>query len=193
MPDRVAAARCGSAMAGAPCYTAMVLHFRWFLFPQNWWSARNSWRGSSTGGRLWSRMCGGKVHASTFSDGGGALQGSAHDKVEPNGCGVECRTPASGWWSSRSVAHGVVMKEVNLGFASVFFEILAQMPFIYRGSRLIFSCACRAQSPCFPIRLGFDFEWFCWDFSRWWRFWLGGDPARGRPRPVLGRAWVRPG
>jgi hypothetical protein len=109
--------------------------------------------GSSTSGRLRSRTCGGKVQASTFGDCGGTLQGSAHDKVGSNGRGVECRTPVSDRWSSRSVARGVAMKGVNLGFVSVFFEIPAQVPSIYRGFGLIISCACRALSPTFLIRL----------------------------------------
>jgi hypothetical protein len=50
-------------------------------------------RGSSIGGRLRSRTCGGKVQASNFGDGRGMLQGSAHDEVGLNGCGMECRTP----------------------------------------------------------------------------------------------------
>jgi hypothetical protein len=107
-------------------------------------------------GGLWSRTCGGKVQASTFGDGGGTLQGSAHKEVGPNGCGAERRTPASGRWSSWSVARGVAMKGVNLGFVSVFFQIPAQLPSIYRGFGLIISCACRALSASFPIRLGFD-------------------------------------
>jgi hypothetical protein len=117
---------------------------------------RNLPKGSSTDRGLRSRTCGGKVQASTFGDGGGTLQGSAHDKVGPNGFSVECRTPASGRWSSRSIAHGVVMKGANLGFVSVFFKIPTQLPSIYRAFRLIISCACRALSPSFPIRLGFD-------------------------------------
>jgi hypothetical protein len=48
------------------------------------------------------------------------------------------------------------MKGVNLGFVSVFFQIPAQLPSIYRGFGLIISCACRALSASFPIRLGFD-------------------------------------
>jgi hypothetical protein len=112
--------------------------------------------GSSTGGGLRRRTCGGKVQASTFGDGGGMLQGSTYDKVGTNGCGAECRTSASGRWSLRSVACGVATKGVNLGFVSVFFEILVQLPSIYRGFRLIISCACRALSPSFPIQLGFD-------------------------------------
>jgi hypothetical protein len=144
-------------LTGAPRYTVMVLRFQWFLFLRNWWSARNWPRGSSTGGGLQSRTCGGKVQASTFSDGGGMLQGSAHDKVGRNGCGAERRTPTSGWWSSRSIARGVAMKGANLGFVSVFFEIPAQLLSIYRGLGLIISCTCRALSPSFPIRLGFNF------------------------------------
>jgi hypothetical protein len=110
----------------APRYRAMVLRFCYFLFLQNRWSARNSPRGSSTGGGLQSRTCDDKVQASTFGDGGVTLQGSAHDKVGPNWCSAECRTPASGRWSSRSVTRGVAMKGLNLGFISVFFEIPAQ-------------------------------------------------------------------
>jgi hypothetical protein len=47
---------------------------------------------SSTGGGLRSRTRGGKVQASTFNDGGGKLQGMAHDKVGQNGCDPICRT-----------------------------------------------------------------------------------------------------
>jgi hypothetical protein len=53
-------------------------------------------KGSSTDGGLRSRTRGGKVQASTFSDGVGMLQGSAHDKVGPHGCYAECRTLESG-------------------------------------------------------------------------------------------------
>jgi hypothetical protein len=84
------------------------------------------------------------------------LQGSAHDKVCPNGCDTESRTLALGQWSSRSVARGAVMNGVNLGFVSVLFEILVQLPSIYRVFRLIISCTCRDLSPSFQIRLGFD-------------------------------------
>jgi hypothetical protein len=79
-PDRVAAAWCGrrgSVVADAArahrssVLQAMVLHFWWFLFLRNRWGVRNSPRGSSTGGGLWSRTCNGKVQASTFGDGGG--------------------------------------------------------------------------------------------------------------------------
>jgi hypothetical protein len=69
-------------LTGAQHYVAMVLHFRWFLFLRNRRGARNSPRGSSTGGGLQSRMCGGYVQALTFGDGGGGeLQGTANDKV----------------------------------------------------------------------------------------------------------------
>jgi hypothetical protein len=83
-------------LTGAPRYTAMVLHFRWFLFLWNLWGARKSPMRSSTGGGLQSRMRGGKVQASTFDNGGGTLQGMAHDKVGQNRCGTGCRTPSSG-------------------------------------------------------------------------------------------------
>jgi hypothetical protein len=102
MLDRVAVAwcgRCGSAMAGAarsPRYATMVLRFQWFFFLRNRRGARNSPRGSSIGGELWSRMCGSEAQTLTFGDGGGKLQGTAHDKVGQNGCGVGCRTLTSG-------------------------------------------------------------------------------------------------
>jgi hypothetical protein len=146
---------------------AMVLHFWWFLFLPNRWGARNSPRGSSTSGGLWSRTRGGKGQASNFGDSEGKLQGMAHDKVGQNGCGAGCRTLASGRWSSRSIACGVAMKEMNLGFASVFFQIPSQRPSIYRGLRLMISCACRTLSPSFPIRWGFGFDRFPL------RFWSG--------------------
>jgi hypothetical protein len=140
---------------GAPRYTAMVLLFQCFRFLRNQWSARNSPRGSSIGGGLWSRVCGGKVQASTFGDSGGALQGSAHDTVGTNGCGVERRTQVSGRWSLRSVTRGVAMKGVNLGFVSVSLKIPVQRPSIYRGFRRIISCTCRALSPSSQIQVGF--------------------------------------
>jgi hypothetical protein len=77
-------------------------------------------------------------------------------QVGPNGCDAERRTPTSGRWCSRIVACDVTMKGVNLGFVSIFFEILAQLPPIYKGSELIISCACRDLSLSFQIRLGFD-------------------------------------
>jgi hypothetical protein len=113
-----------------------------FSLPTEPVGARNSPRGSSTDGGLQSWMCGGKVEALTFGDGGGTIHGSAHDKVGPNGCGVEHRTPASGQWSSKSVACGVAMKGANLGFVSIFFEIPTQLPSIYGGFGLIISCVC---------------------------------------------------
>jgi hypothetical protein len=54
----------------------------------------------------------------------------------------------------------MAMKGAHLGFASIFFEIPVQMPSIYRGFGLIISCACRALSPSFLIRHGFNFVWF---------------------------------
>jgi hypothetical protein len=84
------------------------------------------------------------------------LQVLAHDEVRPIGCGTECRTLLLGRWNSRSVTHGMVMKGANLGFVSVFFEITVQLPSIYRGFRLIISCACRALSPSSQFRLGFN-------------------------------------
>jgi hypothetical protein len=105
---------------------------------------------------LQSRTCGSKVQASTFNDSGGTLQGSAHDKDGPNGCGAEHRTPASDRWSSGSIARSVAMKGVNLGFISVFFEIPVQLPSIYRGFGLIISCTCRALSRSSQIQMEFD-------------------------------------
>jgi hypothetical protein len=178
-------------LTGAPCYTAMVLRFQCFFILWNQWGARNSTRGSSTGGELWSRMRGGKVQASTFGDGGGKLQGMAHDKVGQNGCGVGCRTSASGWWKSRSVAHGTAMKGVNLGFASIFFKILAQGPSIYRGFGLMISCVCRTTSPSFPLGRGFGFDRFFWDFSLWWQLPAQSAIRRGVGEDlVLGHSWA---
>jgi hypothetical protein len=58
--------------------------------------ARNSPRRSLVGGELRSRMHDGEAQALTFDDGGGELQGTAHDKVGQNGCGAGCRSPTSG-------------------------------------------------------------------------------------------------
>jgi hypothetical protein len=173
-------------LIGVPPYTATVLHFWWFFFLWNLWSGRNSPRVSSTGRGLRSRMCGGKVQASTFGDGGGTLQGSGHDKVGSNGSGAEHRAPASGQWSSRIFSRGVAMKGVNLGFVSVFFYILAQLRSIYRGFRLIVSCMCRALSQSFPIRLGFDILSSFVEMFVGGVFHLDGDSARCRRRLALG-------
>jgi hypothetical protein len=133
------------------------------------------------------------VQASTFGDGGGTLQGSAQDMVGPNGCGAEHRTPASGRWSSRSVASGVVMKGVNREFVSFSLKIPAQLPYIYRGFGLIISCACKVLSPSFEIRLGFDISF---DFieisvgsvsiSVVTRHRVGGDQRWAAPGPHVG-------
>jgi hypothetical protein len=168
MPNQVAAARCGrrdSTMAStAGAHWSSALHgygasFLVFSLPMEVVECEELTNGVfyRRGGGLQSRTCGGKVQASTFGDGGGMLRGLAHDKVGPNGCDAECRTPASGRWSSRSVTRGVVMNGANLGFTSVFLEIPAQIPSIYRGLGLIISCVRRALSPSFPIRHGFDF------------------------------------
>jgi hypothetical protein len=150
---------------------------------------RNSPRGSSIGGGLHSRTCGRKVQASIFGDSGGTLQGSSHDKVGTNRCGAKCRTPALGRWSSRSVARGVVMKGAILWFVPVFFEILVQLPSIYWSFRLIISCACRALSPSFPIRLGFDILTGFIEIS------VGGVSVLVATQRGVGddRCWVAPG
>jgi hypothetical protein len=170
-------------LTGARRYTTMVLRFRCFLFLRNRWSARNSPRRSSTGCGVRSRTCGGKVQASTFGDSGGTLQGSAHNKVGPNGCGAECRTPASGQWSSRNVARGVAMKGANLGFVSAFFEIPMQLPLFYRGFGLIISCMCRALSPSFQIQRGFSILFDFIDIS------VGGISVSVATRRRVGDDW----
>jgi hypothetical protein len=58
----------------------------------------------------------GEAQALTFGDGGGELQGTAHDEVGKNGCDEGCR--------SRTPR--------NLEFALVFNIILAQGSSIYR-------------------------------------------------------------
>jgi hypothetical protein len=135
-----------------------VLCFWGVFFLWNRRGAKNSPRGASVGGELRSRTRGGEAQASTFDNGGGELQGMTHDKVGQNRCGAGCRTPALGWWSSRSVTRGVAMKGANLGFASRFFKTLAQGPSIYRDFGLMISCTCRTPSPSFPIRWGFGFD-----------------------------------
>jgi hypothetical protein len=40
-------------------------------------------------------MRGGEAQALTFGNGGGELQGIAHDKVRQNSCGAGYRSPAS--------------------------------------------------------------------------------------------------
>jgi hypothetical protein len=107
----------------------MVLRFQWVFFLRNWRGVRNSPSGSSTGGELWRKARDSEAQASTLVDSGRELQGTAHDMVGQNGCGAGCRTPTSGWWSSRSVTRDTVI-----------------------------SCACRTPSPSFPIRWVFNFD-----------------------------------
>jgi hypothetical protein len=105
MPDQVVAAWCGwhySAMAGTVrAHQSFMLHgygapFSMVSLPTKPMGCEEHTKESSTGEGVWSRMCGGKVQASIFGDGGGTLQGSAHDKAGQNGWAVGCRTPASG-------------------------------------------------------------------------------------------------
>jgi hypothetical protein len=79
------------------------------------------------------------------------------------------RWPTSGRWSSGCVTRGAVTKGVNLGFASVFDEILAQGSSIYRGFGSMISCACRTPSPTPLIRQGFDFDRISLGFFSWGR------------------------
>jgi hypothetical protein len=58
--------------------------FSVFSLPMELVECKELTRGSSTSGGLRSMMRGSKVQGSTFSDGGGMLQGSAHDKVGQN-------------------------------------------------------------------------------------------------------------
>jgi hypothetical protein len=151
---RLASSRGGTI--GGPQRWGLYLGGGFFL--QGRRGVSNSPSGSLADGELWSRMCGDKAQASTFSDDSGELQGIAHDKVGQNGCGTGCRSPTSGWWSSSSVTCGAVMKGVNLGFASLFNEIMYQGSSIYRGFGLMISCMWRTPSPshlihhtnCFP-------------------------------------------
>jgi hypothetical protein len=134
-------------------------------------------------------MRGGQAQASTFGDAWGRIQETAHDKNGKNGCIAWCRTLASGWWSSRSITRGAVMKGANLGFASVFFKILAQRPSIYTGFGSMTSCACRTPSPSFPIRRGLVSIGFHWDFGWGWQL-----PVRSTIRHRVGDdlAWATP-
>jgi hypothetical protein len=50
----------------------------------------------------------------------------------------------------------MAMKGANLRFVSVFFKILVQLPSINKGFGLIISYVCRARSPSFQTRLGFN-------------------------------------
>jgi hypothetical protein len=89
------------AAGAAGAHRSSVLHGFGALFsvvslPTELVECEELTKGSSTGGGLQSRTCSGKVQASTFGDGGGMLQGPAHDKVGQNRCVTECRTPGSG-------------------------------------------------------------------------------------------------
>jgi hypothetical protein len=60
-------------------------------------------------------------------------------------------------------------ERANLGFASVFDEILARGSSIYRGFESMISCTCRTPSPIPPTRLGFDFDRISLGFFGWGR------------------------
>jgi hypothetical protein len=81
----------------------------------------------------------------TFGDCDREIQGTTHEEVGQNRCGKVNRSPTSGSWSSGSGTRGAAMKGANLGFASVFNEILARGSPIYRGFRSMISCASRTS------------------------------------------------
>jgi hypothetical protein len=89
----------------------------------------------------------------------------------------------------------VETKGANLGFVSVFFEILAQLPSIYRGFGLIISCVCRAICPSSQIRLGFDTSFNFVEISAggvsvsmMTRRGVGDDRRRAAPGPCASEA-----
>jgi hypothetical protein len=69
--------------------------------------------GSSADGELQSRACGSEAQALIFGDGGGELQGAAHNEAGQNGCGASCRAPTSVCWSLRSFSRGAAMKRAT--------------------------------------------------------------------------------
>jgi hypothetical protein len=82
----------------------------------------------------------------TFDDGGREHQGTTHAKVGENRCDAVSRWPALGRWSSRGITCGAATKGANIGFTSVFVEILAQGSSIYRGFGSMIWCACMTPS-----------------------------------------------
>jgi hypothetical protein len=106
----------GGAMGGAHRRSlahATVHHLGWGFFLQGRWGLANSPVGSSAGGELRSRACGSEAQALIFGDGGGELQGAAHNEVGQNGCGASCRAPTSGCWSLRTFSRGEAMKRAT--------------------------------------------------------------------------------
>jgi hypothetical protein len=73
----------------------------------------NSPGGSSADVVLRRRVSGSEAQALIFSDGGGELQGAAHNEAGQNGCGASCRSPTSGCWSLRSFSRGVAMERAT--------------------------------------------------------------------------------
>jgi hypothetical protein len=114
--------------------------------------------GSSADGLLRCRTRDGEAQASTFGDGGGEHQGTAHDEVGQNRCGVVSRWPTLARWSSGGVTRGAATKGAILWFALVFEEILARGSSIYMGFGSMISCTCRTPSPGPLIRPRFDFD-----------------------------------
>jgi hypothetical protein len=157
MPDRMAAARCSR---GSPELRTTRLWCSIFSVFSSY--GTGGVRGTHQGGLLPARGGGSRARraAARFKPQTLAMVGNTprvgSRQVGPNGCDAERRTLTSGRWCSRIVACDVTMKGVNLGFVLIFFEILAQLPPIYKGFELIISCACRDLSLSFQIRLGFD-------------------------------------
>jgi hypothetical protein len=106
----------GGAMGGARRRSlahATVHHLGRGFFLLGRWGWGNSPGGSSAGGELRSRACGSEAQALIFGDGGGELQGAAHNEAGQNRCGASCRAPMSGCWSLRSFSRGTVMKRAT--------------------------------------------------------------------------------
>jgi hypothetical protein len=102
------------------------------------------------------------------------------------------RWPTSGRWTSGGFTHGAATKGANLGFASVFDEILARGSSIYRGFGSMISCACRTPSPIPPTRLGFDFDRISLGFFGWGRKTAPGPCGGGERKRKGGPGWALP-
>jgi hypothetical protein len=69
--------------------------------------------GSSVDVVLRSRVRGSEAQALILGDGGGELQGAAHNKAGQNGCGASCRSPTLGCWSLTSFSRGAAMERTT--------------------------------------------------------------------------------
>jgi hypothetical protein len=104
------------------------------------------------GGKLWSRVRGGKSSFPTIGDDDRVFQGMAHNTVGQSGCGAAHRLPVSGRWSSWGVTTMWQRKRANLEFGVLVLtkNWSATVPFI-AISPLLLVLDADSRSTCFSF------------------------------------------